>query len=161
MKPYLYVLLVVLPSVAFARLGETESELVGRFGAATSRSKEITLTQGKVVDFGVKLTFRQGDWTIECAIIDGRSAREVYHHPGDWTQDQFTTVLASNAQGAKWADVSKESVRKLARKWRREDGATAIWQMGVAMSITHPAYARAKANAEAKAKSDAERIPKI
>jgi len=161
MKSYPWLLLVILPSLAFARLGETQAQLVERFGAASSRAKEITLTQGKIIDFGVKLTFREGDWRIECSIIDGRCAREVYYKSGDWTEDQFTTVLTSNAQGAKWTDISKESVRKLAREWRREDGATAIWQMGVAMSVTHPAYRRAKDNAEAKAKADAGRIPKI
>ena len=161
MKRYSYLLLLLFPSLTLARLGETEQELVARFGGPASRAKEITLTQGKIIDFGSKLTFRQGDWTIVCAIIDGRSAREVYHKRGEWTEDQFTTVLTSNGQGAKWTDISKPSVRKLAREWRREDGAKAIWRMGVAMSVTQPAYERAKVNAEAKAKSDASRLPKI
>ena len=158
---YSYLLFLALPLLAFARLGETEQQLTGRFGAAVSRGKEITLAQGKIVEFGSTLTFRQGDWTISSVIIDGRCAREVYQKSGDWTEDQFITVLTSNAQGAKWTDVSKGLVRKLAREWRREDGATAGWQMGAAMTVTHPAYRRAKENAEAKAKADAARIPKI
>jgi len=162
MRRYSYLLLLsLLPSIAFARLGETEKQLTARFGAVVSRAKEITLTQGKIIEFGLKLTFRRGDWSIECSIIDGRSAREVYYKPGDWTEDQFTTVLASNAQGARWTDISNVAARKFAREWRREDGASATWQMGVAMSVTHPAYRRAKEKAEAKAKADAARIPKI
>jgi hypothetical protein len=159
-RKYSY-LLLLLPSLAFARLGETETQLSARFGAPASRANEITLTQGKIVEFGLKLTFRQDDWTIESAIIDGRCARETYHKPGDWTDDQFTTILTSNAQGTRWADVSKDSVRKLVREWRRTDGAIAIWQMGVGMSVTHPAYQRAKDKAEANAKTDAARLPKI
>jgi hypothetical protein len=45
MKPFAFVLLVMIPSLAFGRLGETEAQLVTRFGMAISRAKEITLTQ--------------------------------------------------------------------------------------------------------------------
>ena len=47
------------------------------------------------------------------------------------------------------------------RDWRREDGATASWQMLGAMTVTTPAYERAKNLAEAKAKAAASRIPKL
>jgi|CZKI01.1.fsa_nt_gi hypothetical protein len=152
---------LVIPACVYGRLGETEKELAGRLGAPASKSAEITLAQGKIIEFGSKLTFRQGDWTIECAVIEGRCARVVYAKMGDWTEDQFITVLTSNSQGAKWTDVSKEMTKKLAREWRREDGAVAIWHMGVGMTVTSPAYDRAKQKAEAKAKSDASQIPKI
>jgi hypothetical protein len=89
------------------------------------------------------------------------TGRKISPKPGDWTDDQFTTILTSNAQGTRWADVSKDSVRKLVREWRRTDGAIAIWQMGVGMSVTNPAYQRAKDKAEANAKADAARLPKI
>jgi hypothetical protein len=151
----------ILPVIALARLGETEQQLTARFGEPFSRSKEITLTQGKIVDFGSHLTYRQGDWLIECSIIEGRSARESYYKPGDWTEDQFITVLTSNGQGERWTDVSKEQIRKLFREWRRNDGATAEWHLGQSMIVTNPAYLRAKEQAEAKAKADAGRIPKI
>jgi len=158
---HLIVLLLTVPSLACARLGETEEQLVARFGAAATKAKEITLTQGKIIEFGTKLTFRQGDWSIECAITDGRSSREVYHKQGEWTEDQFATVLNSNSQGGKWTDTSKAMVKKVAREWRRDDGATAVWQMGTGMVVTQPAYLRAKEKAEAKAKADARRVPKI
>lgn len=162
MKYGIPLLLLLIPSLAYARLGETEAQLVARFGAPVSRAKEITITQGKFVDFGQKLTFKQNDWRIECAVIDGHSAREVYYHPGEWAEDQFTTVLTANAQGVKWTDISKDLRRKLMREWRRADGGTASWrQAGSSMEVTHPAYVRAKELAEAKAKAAASRIPKI
>jgi hypothetical protein len=151
---------VLFRSEGIARLGETEDELAIRFGAPTSRMPEKMFTQGKSREIGTRLRFREGDWTIESSIIDGRCAREVYSKVGEWTEEQFSTVLNSNAQGVKWKLTSKESMRKVIREWRREDGATAIWKAG-ALTVTHPAFDRAKALAEAKAKADAARAPKI
>jgi len=153
--------IIALSACAYGRLGESEQELTKRFGSPALKGNEITLTQGKIVEFGSKLTFRQGDWTIECAIIDGRCARIVYSHPGDWSEDQFTTVLSGNSQGAGWTDISKEMTKKLAREWRRTDAAIAVWHMGTGMIVTNPAYDRAKQKAEARAKADSAQIPKI
>src|ERR1017187_6230486 len=148
---HLFVAFIVFPIGVFGRLGETEQELVARFGPPVSRVREITLTQNKVIEFGSKLIFRQGDWTIESVMIEGRCGREEYWKAGEWTEDQFVTVLTSNAQGEKWTDLSKAMSKKLAREWHRGDGATAVWNMGSHMTVTHPAYVRAKKRAEDKA----------
>ena len=153
--------LAALPLSLFGRLGETQQELIARFGQPVSTGNEITITQGKFITFGSKITFRQGDWSIDCVLIEGRCARVVYFKKGEWTEDQFRTVLTSNSQGEQWTDVSNEIIRKLKRKWHRGDGASAIWTMGAAMTVTHPAYETAKQRAEAKAKADASQIPKI
>lgn len=153
--------LIALPIFVYGRLGETEQELVARFGPPISKLNESTLTQGKVVEFGSKIGFRQGEWTIESVLIEGRCAKEVYSKVGDWTDDQIRAVLTSNSQGEGWADVSKDSTKWLVREWHRTDGAVALWQKGVGMTVIHSAYDRAKQKAEAKAKADASRIPKI
>lgn len=111
-----HLVLLFVPAIAFARLGETEAELVARFGAAAHKGTESAITQGKILKFGTTLRFRQGDWSIESTIIDGRSCKENYQKSGEWTEEQLTTVLNSNAQGAKWTDISKPSVKKLARE---------------------------------------------
>ena len=151
---------LALPLSSFARLGETESELTARFGQPTNRGKENTFAQGKLVEFGTRLTFHQGEWTITSVVIEGHCAREIYYKPGDWTEEQFTLVLTSNAQGTKWNDVSKPLVKKVSREWRRDDAATASWSGASSMFVTHPAYARAKELAEVKAKAEAGRLPK-
>ena len=153
--------ILLLPFVVYGRLGEKEQQLVARFGVPVATGREITLAQGKVLDFGKTLSFREGVWSIVSVIIDGRCAREVYSKPGDWTEDQFTSILTANSQGALWTDTSQEMIKKLVRKWKRADGAEAIWQAGGAMVITHPAYDKAKKLAETKAKTDASEIPKI
>lgn len=157
----LALILVSLPLGVWARLGETERELVARFGKPLTRTDEITLAQGKRIAFGTALRFRQGDWSIECVIIEDRCAQEAYQKPGDWTEDQFRAILSSEAQGARWTDRSQEAVKKIRRDWRRGDGASAVWAAGIGMVVTHPAYGRAKERAEAKAKADASRVPRF
>lgn len=152
---------IAFPFYVYGRLGETEQELVARFGPPVSRAREVTLTQSKIIEFGSKLIFRQGDWTIESVMIEGRCAREEYWKAGEWTEDQFVTVLTSNAQGEKWTDLSKAMTKGLMREWHRGDGATAVWSIGTHMMVTHPAYVRAKKRVEDKAKAEASQIPKI
>jgi hypothetical protein len=151
---------VLCTTLASARLGETEQELTARFGSPSVRASERVVAQGKLHEIGTRLVFRQGDWHIESVMIDGRSSRESYTKVGDWTEDQIATVLNSNAQGGKWADTSKDSMKKVHREWRRNDGATAVWQIR-SITLTHPAYGRAKTVAEAKAKANAARTPKL
>lgn len=153
--------LLCLPLGAFGRLGEMERQLVARFGKPTNRTDEIVLAQGKTIVIGTRLYFRQGDWSIQCAVVEDRCAREMYQKPGDWTEEQFRTILNVDAQGARWTDVSQAAGRKLRREWRREDGGTAVWMAGVGMTVTNPAYGRAKERAEAKAKAEASRVPRF
>lgn len=108
-----------------------------------------------------QITFRQGDWSIRCDIVDDRCAKIHYSKPGEWSEEQFQTVLASNAQGATWSDISKSNTGKLAREWKRSDGATAFWKTGMGMTVTSPAYERAKAVEAAKVKAQSKQIPKI
>ncbi len=152
---------LLLPLSAWARLGETESGLTARFGQPTGRSRTVTSVQGKTIELGPSLLFRQDDWSIICDLIDGRCARISYSKRGEWTDDQIQAVLTANAQGAKWTDVSNAHLRNLSRDWKREDGATAHWQQGLSLSITTPAFERAKRIAEAKAKADASRVPRL
>jgi hypothetical protein len=158
---YVSLVLLAAPLLVFAHLGDTEQQLVTRFGPPLSRGRDIAISQGKFIEFGSKLAFKEGEWTIECIVIDGRCARTTYSKPGEWSEDQLTAVLASNSQGERWTDNSKEMVRKLARDWRRSDGATATWRMGVSMVVTNPTYDRAKQEIETRAKADATRIPNL
>lgn len=160
-SPVLFLLgYLALAPFALARLGETEQELTARFGPPSVRAAEKIVAQGKLHEIGTRLVFRDGDWHIESVVIDGRSSRESYTKVGDWTDDQLATVLNSNSQGGKWTETSKSTMKKVHREWRRNDGATAVWQIR-SITLTHPAYGRAKTVAEAKAKANAARTPKI
>lgn len=160
MRGFLFLLIGIAPLISHARLGETEEQLQQRFGAPTSRQQERIIAQGKFVELGPVLRFQQNDWHISCLIIEGRCSRESYGKPGEWTEEQLALVLNTNAQGAKW-QVTDARSPKLRREWKRDDGATAIWQLGAGFVVAHPAYTRAKQRAEDKAKADASRLPKL
>ena len=136
---------------AHARLGETETEMIARFGQPALRSKHSTIAQGKSWDLGPSFYFRQDDWQIHCDLIDGRCVRIRYGKVGDWTEEQIQLVLAYNCQGIKWTETSNQSLTKLKRTWKRSDGATAEWNHGSGMKMVVPAYDRAKQVVEAKA----------
>ena len=101
MKRYIIFLLwVATAALASARLGDTEAELVKRLGPPTSRSKVMHSAEGKSLEIGRRLFFRQDDWTIECDIIDERCARTDYGKAGRWTDDHFLAVLSANAKAS-------------------------------------------------------------
>jgi len=157
----LILLLGLIPLCAHARLGQTPDQLEQRFGEPVGSNNDMIIAQGKMIALCLILTFKQDDWFISCHIIDGRSAQESYRKKGDWTEDQIQLVLTSNAQGAKWTEITKPATKNLKREWQREDGATALWRQGQGIDVTHPAYPLAKQRAQDKAKANASRLPNL
>jgi hypothetical protein len=156
-----FLLIACLASVAQARLGETEAQMVARFGKPTLRTTHTVHSQGKSWDLGPSFHFRQDDWTIQCDLIDARCVRVVYGKRGEWTDEQLEMVLAYNSQGLKWERLPKPGFEKNLRSWKRSDGATADWNWVNGMKLTVPAYDRAKQTLEAKAKAGVSGKPKI
>ncbi|HVT92881.1 MAG TPA: hypothetical protein VHD76_08550 [Bryobacteraceae bacterium] len=152
---------MVVAVSAWARLGETEAELIKRFGAPIMTSKHFIFAQGKMVAMGPVWCFRQDDWSIQCDLVEGRCMRITYSKPGDWSEDQIQLVLNSNGQGAKWTEDRKGEVAGFKRIWRRTDGSTATWQKGSGMSLTWQAYDKAKAKLEERLRVEALQKPKI
>lgn len=72
---------LTLTTVAFARLGETEAELIARFGQPKNRSKDMMGAQGRMWDVGPKYHFQQADWHIYCVLVDGRCVWIDYGKP--------------------------------------------------------------------------------
>jgi hypothetical protein len=151
----------LLAVMASARLGDTEAELVKRFGPTTGRSKHSIMAQGKLREMGPVLNFRQDDWSISCDLVDGRCMRISYAKPGDWSEDQIQLVLSTNSQGAAWTETSKPSIAKLQRTWRRSDGSTADWFKNRSIDLVWNAYNVAKAKLEERAKVESMKKPKL
>jgi hypothetical protein len=144
------------------RLGEAEEQLVARFGPVAQRSKELVFAQGRMLELCPRLGFGYQGWGITCYIIEGRCGRIGYCKAGEWTEDQFKTVLTSNAQGANWTDVSQPMIKGLIREWKREDGGYAHWDRGSqTMMVTNPVYDRAVKLLQDKAKAESAAMPKI
>ena len=150
----LFLLLVAFPATVLARLGESETELIARFGDPVSKTKEAAIVQGEEVVFGTRYSFREGRWTMTCSLVEDRCARISYSYPGEWGEEQFSLFLSRNSQGLEWTDVTKPAAKKIMRAWDRTDSGTASWS-GNAMTVVAPAYVRAKESAEAKAKAEA------
>jgi hypothetical protein len=149
-----------ITALVHARLGETEAQMIARFGQPAYRNQHSIFTQGKGWPLGPSLLFRQDDWSISCDLVDGRCVRIQYGKPGEWTEEQIQLVLAYNSQGGKWTETSNPAARKYQRTWKRADGAEAVWNSGH-MRMVVPAYERAKQVLEAKAKAAASQKPKI
>lgn len=158
---WILVALISAPLFAEARLGETEAELVARFGKPQMRARHNVIAQGRITELGPQLHFREGDWRIVCDLFDGRCMRITYSKRGDWTEDQFQTVLNANGQGSRWSETTKKGIEKLQRSWRRADGSEAKWSAITGITLTWEAYNRAKATAEERARVEASRKPKI
>jgi hypothetical protein len=154
-------MLVLTGSLGYARLGETESELVHRFGQPTTRTSHSISAQGKVWALGPTLGFRQDGWAISCDLVDGKCVRVEYGKQGDWTEEQIQQVLTANSQDGKWIETTSPSIGTFGRTWKRTDGAICRWSTVFGMKLTHPAYEHTKESAEAKAKAEASRKPRI
>lgn len=151
---------LAIATLAQARLGDTEAELIQRFGEPKLRSKHHVLTQGKSWVLGPALFFKQSDWSIQCDLVEGRCMRISYSKPGDWSEEQVQLVLSSNSQGVRWNEGPEPSIAKLKRTWKRNDGSTAVWTRS-GMSLTWIAYEKAKAAVEERAKGEAKKMPRI
>jgi hypothetical protein len=132
-----------------------------RFEQPVLRQINSVVAQGRKYDLGPSFYFKQDDWTITCDLVDGRVVRIGYGKRGEWTEEQFALVLAYNSQGQKWTPTGNPKMAKYSRSWKRSDGATAEWNSSFGMRMVVPAYHRAKQVAEARARAEASRKPKI
>ena len=105
---------------AQARLGETESELIQRFGDEEQRPAFYP---------GVRhLLFVKQGFVIDVGLIDGISQLEIYRLDrgrfGNYIEaDKIKALLALESQGHQWTPV----VDPNNDKWTREDGAVAFF----------------------------------
>jgi hypothetical protein len=159
-KLWIVVLLcLALAQIGHARLGDTEKELVARFGAVQMRGRDLTSFESRTYVVGTTLHFKMDQWSISAVMIDGRCARITYGKPGSWTEEQVATVFNANGAMANWK-ADRENAPLIMRSWRRNDGATAQWSLA-GLQLTHPAYERHLAMLKAKAEADSHRPPKL
>jgi hypothetical protein len=144
--------------VAAARVGETEPELVRRYGKVGARSKEQVMEQQRFYVLGEVLQFRSGGWYIQALMIKGHCERISYYKSGDWTEAQFKHLLEINGGLDSWRDADSRD-RNMIRNWRRSDGTTAFWQNGMSFCVTTPVVDQTRAAIKAAAKAEASKLP--
>lgn len=134
MKVLLLAFLVAFVAPAHARIGDTESQLKDRFGRPVSRE------DGR----NASLTFVFSEWIVTCDMIDGVCARIGYAKIGEWSEEVFEKLLVANGERSSWTDLTAPNLKKLQRKWKRDDGTLAHWVAGC-LVITSPRYEKAQA----------------
>ena len=98
--------LFLASSVCHARLGETEDQIVARYGKPTAT--------GKVVDRLQYDSFRHGGYEIQVAFLDGKSQSETYLPNPDNSgplhrkieKFEVQILLDANALGSKWTNTT-------------------------------------------------------
>lgn len=128
------VFLLGFASMAHARIGETEAQLVDRFGAVRARLPERTVEQGRVYALGERVVLKQGEWRVTAVLIDGYCAKITYTKTGAWTEQHYQDLLTVNAGRWAWTEVTG-GAPKWQRTWRRADGLVAKWMYAGGFAI--------------------------
>ena len=93
------VIMLVIGRPAFARIGETEAQIVARYGASLPADNAKTML-GQPIK-----VFLTADLRVGVAFIDGKSAAESFSKV-DGTEipdSEIQVVLQSNTAGSHWA----------------------------------------------------------
>lgn len=111
---------------AVGRVGETEQELVARYGGVTNRQPARKSVQGRMNIYGERLGFRFEFWTVSAVIVAGRCEELTYSLAGKWTDPHFRRLLEINGGWTEWTEQKTRNPDNH-RQWLRRDQTTATW----------------------------------
>lgn len=145
--------LLLLASVTnvHGRIGETEAELVERFGAVHARMPERMLEKGRIYLMGERVVLKLDEWRVTAVLIGGRCAKISYVKSGGWTRQQHDELLAVNAGRWTWSEIVG-AAPKWQRTWRRSDGLVAKWMYVGGFAIEAQPFVDARARARESAR---------
>ncbi len=132
----------LIVSVASGRVGETEQELVVRYGAVTNRQPARKAVQGRMNIYGERLGFKFEFWTVSAVIIAGRCEEITYTLNGKWTEPHFRRLLEINGGWSEWTEQKTRNPDNH-RQWLRRDQTTASWGL-TGFMIRTPAAEKAQ-----------------
>src|SRR3954471_18716560 len=131
---------------ALARVGETEPELVARYGQVLSRQPARKSAAGKMTIYGERLVFKSTDWDVSAVIIGGKCQEISYTKDGKWTEVQFQFLLQLNGGRKQWTEQPTRNPDNH-REWNRKDKATGSWSAFGGFVVRTPAAEAALAAA--------------
>ncbi len=161
-KPQLVSLVAIwllLVSVVSARVGETEEELVHRYGGVTGKLPARKAAQGRIYTYGEYLRFHSDDWSIDALMINKRCEEVTYSRSSGWTEDQFKHLLEINGGRSQWEE-QKTTIPKLHREWKRRDKVIAVWSGGE-FEVRTPVVEQTREAIAKAAKEEASKLPKF
>ena len=130
-------------SISHAQIGETEAELVERFGFVQERKPERALEEGRVFVIGERIVLKRDRWRITAVMVDGRCAKISYARNGAWTEQHYADLLSTNANNGEWREVSG-SAPNWRRAWQRSDGIIAHWKYAGGLVIEGESFVEAR-----------------
>ncbi|MEQ1859747.1 MAG: hypothetical protein ABMA13_07425 [Chthoniobacteraceae bacterium] len=147
MKLPLILLVLSLPAIAHARLGENETQAKTRYGAAVP---ELIGPNEKPLMPGAKeLAYNFEGWRIRAAYVGGVTHRIEYiklenSQPKPISEAEIEAVLAAEAGKYKWREekprTGYDSLNKLqtafeGRKWERTDHALGSFKLNLVLTL--------------------------
>jgi hypothetical protein len=127
MKPRLLIFTLLLSlsmaTTAWARLGETESAVITRYGKPAYKMHR---------PWGDQEGFSMNGFSISVTFINGVSRGEVFTSSGHTiTVEQASDFLSANCEGYSWderpkSDIPKNTYPPIKQMWQRPNGSTAV-----------------------------------
>ncbi len=119
---------VMMPLVTMARLGETEGECSARYGESSKAVEALPLLGGATT-----LQYKYQGWMIRAAFVDGVAVRILYHKllapnvAPKIFDDEAKVILQGEAGGGQWREVSPGLflVASGMKNWQNSNGRTA------------------------------------
>jgi hypothetical protein len=114
---------LVFGATAWARMGETESQIVQRYGKPFLR-QHFTWCD--------KDNFNVQGFSVVVTLLNGVSVGELYHITvGNLTETQIVELLDANCEGFSWDEVPPGKIPKdihyqIKQMWVRPNGSTAV-----------------------------------
>ena len=119
---FILLLSLSLATSAWARLGETESAVIGRYGKARYKIQR---------PWGAEEGFLMNGFSIAVILINGVSRGELFSSPRHTiTVEQAVEFLSANSEGYSWDERPKSEIPKvypvIKQMWQRPNGSTAV-----------------------------------
>ncbi len=107
MHRLILLLILLLPALAQARLGETHEQCVARYGSPTEEIPDFAIGSMKVLGS----IFQKDGLEIFAIFVDGRAIQVAYSRrpAADLPAAQIQTLLTDNAAGETWRVLSTDA----------------------------------------------------
>ena len=125
-----FILFLALPASVLARIGDTEADLIQRYGEPVYQVEAIDGFPG------VKgRTFKVSTITVTAYLLDKTCQYEQYSRPGGLTDGEILQTLSANSGGHEWAALDKPATPMNKKEWMRRDQKAAAFQERLTLKL--------------------------
>jgi hypothetical protein len=125
-----FILFLALPASVLARIGDTEADLIQRYGEPVFQVEAIDGFPG------VKgRTFKVSTITVTAYLLDKTCQYQQYSRPGGLTDREILQILSANSGGHEWAALDKPATPMNKKEWMRRDQKAAAFQERLTLKL--------------------------